>query len=279
MFEQRAIDIDGVPITYLDAGPADGAIVVLVHGFPDTAWSWETVAQRLIDEGRRVLAPFLRGYAPSGVGPVDPGVLVADLVTLTEAVAGGAPVVLVGHDVGAVVVYGAAAHRPELFAAVVTLSVPPLPVLAELLKSPRQLQRSWYTIAFQLPGFEDLVALGDFALLRRLWRAWSPDVNPEPHLERLRHALPDRGHRAAALEWYRSSAQATRRDPAFAAQQEATKVRRPPQPWRYLHGTKDGCVGAAAIDQVEGAVAVDGAGHFLPLERPEAVVDAVLALS
>ena len=56
-----------VQLRALTWGPPDGPIALCLHGFPDTAHGWRKVAPRLVDSGWRVVAPFMRGYAPSSI--------------------------------------------------------------------------------------------------------------------------------------------------------------------------------------------------------------------
>ena len=104
-----------------DSGPADGEVVVLLHGFPQNRHSWRLVTPALVAAGYRVLAPDQRGYSP-GARPAGRRAyvtreLVDDVVALIDA-AGAERVHLVGHDWGALVAWAlglqaprAAAHR------------------------------------------------------------------------------------------------------------------------------------------------------------------------
>ena len=87
-------------VRVLEWGPADGPLVVALHGFPDTAWTWRRVAPLLGDAGYRVAAPFLRGYAPSGI-PRDRDysarALAADATALHGLLNGDGDAALVGH--------------------------------------------------------------------------------------------------------------------------------------------------------------------------------------
>ena len=109
------------------AGPVDGPAVVLCHGFPESWYSWRHQLQALGDAGYRVIAPDQRGYgqtdAPLAVEAYSQVHLVGDLVGLLDALAIGSATV-VGHDWGAPVAWHAALMRPDLFPAVVGLSVP-----------------------------------------------------------------------------------------------------------------------------------------------------------
>jgi pimeloyl-ACP methyl ester carboxylesterase len=80
-------------------GPADGPLAVALHGFPDTAWTWRYLGPHLAGLGWRVVAPFLRGYAPSGLASsYHVGALAADAVALHRELGGDDRTVLVGHD-------------------------------------------------------------------------------------------------------------------------------------------------------------------------------------
>ena len=65
----RRIRLGELEVAYLTAGPDDGPVALLLHGYPDTAWSWRYLAPVLAGRGYRVVAPFLRGYAPTGLAP------------------------------------------------------------------------------------------------------------------------------------------------------------------------------------------------------------------
>lgn len=264
----------GRTTAHLGGGPSDAPLALLLHGFPDTPHSWEPLARGLLDAGFRVVAPWLRGYAPSSPaadGDHGPSAHVGDIVALAETEGADERTLLIGHDIGAVIAYGAAARRPDLFGRVVTLSVPPAPALAALAATYGQLKRSWYTFVFQHPAAEDLIGLDGFAFLHGLWRDWSPGLDPSPHLEHVRAALPDRAHLSAALGWYRSVFDPHAADRALAAEQAAAGGRLP-QPWLYLHGADDGCVGAEVLRHVPGGVPLEGVGHFPHLEAPQQVM-------
>ena len=108
-----------------DEGPLDGAPVVLLHGFPQTSTSWDSVAPLLHAAGLRTLPPDQRGYSP-GARPrwrhqYRTSELVADVVALIDAVS--APVHLVGHDWGAVVGWLVAGGHPGLVRSWTAVSV------------------------------------------------------------------------------------------------------------------------------------------------------------
>ncbi|MDD7938467.1 alpha/beta fold hydrolase [Actinomycetospora lutea] len=136
-------------------GDADGEPVLLLHGFPQTAASWEPVARRLADAGYRVLAPDQRGYSP-GARPQGRRAyrveeLVDDVVALAD-VAGADTVHLVGHDWGAVVAWALAALHPERVRMLTAVSVPHPAAFVRAMATSRQVALSWYMYFFQLPG-------------------------------------------------------------------------------------------------------------------------------
>lgn len=256
--ERLELRTGGLTFAALAWGDAGAPLVLCLHGFPDTAWTWRHLGPFLAGRGRRVVAPFMRGYAPTGPAPDDDyslRALAGDAVALRDALGAGEEAALVGHDWGAAAAYGV----PEgAFARTVTLAVPPPHVLAGL--PPRlaalQARRSWYMAFNQLPGASERALP---ALAARLWAAWSPGYDAAEDLRRLRNAWPDRAHRRAALRPYR-----------------ALRPWRLPRPGRsrddiaYLHGTQDGCV-LAEVARRGGAELFDHAGHFLHLERPDAI--------
>ncbi|WP_329457863.1 alpha/beta fold hydrolase [Streptomyces sp. NBC_01497] len=118
----------GVRLRVTEAG--EGPLVVLLHGFPESAYSWRHQLEPLAAAGYRVIAPDQRGYGhsshPEPVEAYSVLRLVGDVVALI-ADAGAENAVVVGHDWGAIVAWQLAAMRPDLVRAVAGLSVPPRP--------------------------------------------------------------------------------------------------------------------------------------------------------
>jgi pimeloyl-ACP methyl ester carboxylesterase len=271
-------------------GPPDGPLALCLHGYPDTAWTWRHLGPYLAGRGWRVVAPFMRGYGPSDLAPdgvYQVGALARDAIAMHAELGGEGRSVLVGHDWGAVASYAAAAHAPEVFDRVVTLAVPPLPAMVDPRTSPsvsdlplmlRQLRRSWYTIFQQLPGVSERLLP---RIVPRLWRDWSPGYDAREDVAHVAAALAGRGRATAALRYYRALLQPWARSRAYAAEQ-AHWMGVPRVPVLYLHGRQDGCVlpefaeGAAGVlppgSEVE---LVPDAGHFLHLERPDAVCERI----
>jgi pimeloyl-ACP methyl ester carboxylesterase len=93
-----------VQVRALTWGPADGPIALCLHGFPDTAYTWRKVAPQLVDAGWRVVAPFMRGYAPTSVpsdGSYHVGALMDDALRVLDAAGPTGRDVFIGHDWGA----------------------------------------------------------------------------------------------------------------------------------------------------------------------------------
>lgn len=265
----------------LEWGPASGDLVVALHGFPDSAWTWRSVAPLLADAGYRVAAPFLRGYAPSGIpddGDYSVRALTGDALALHDRLGGDGRAVLLGHDWGAITASAVAADPSSPYARIVTLAVPPLawlnprratigPWLAATLRQPRH---SWYIAFNQVPGLAERTFEG---LARRLWRAWSPGYDATEDLAHVLTAVPDRAHAHAAVSYYRS----LRPSGMTAA------LREPRTPLLCLQGDRDAAIDPRYFEVVRPrataparAALVPGAGHFLHLERPDVVADHVL---
>ena len=286
------VDLPAHSATALTWGPDDGPLALLLHGFPDTAWGWRRVAPVLAAAGWRVVAPFSRGYAPTDLAPdgnYQVGALVQDVVDLHAALGGDERALLVGHDWGAMTAYGAGVFAPQLFARIVTMSIPPMTTLQRAYRGRaaarlglRQARASWYIFVNQLPGVSERAF---DPLVRRLWHDWAPGYDARDDLEHLAAALPGRERKAAAVGYYRALAQPWRRSRRYAAQQRAS-LGVPTAPTLYLHGELDRAllpeVGAqTAPDLAPGsrAVMVPGAGHFVQLQRPDVVADEILAFA
>jgi pimeloyl-ACP methyl ester carboxylesterase len=280
--DARRIRLGELEVGYLTTGPDDGPMALLLHGYPDTAWSWRLLAPILAGRGYRVVAPFLRGYAPTGLAPdgcYQTGALVADAVALRRALGDRRPALLVGHDWGAVTAYGAAVFAPDLWDRVVTMAVPPLPTAAAV-RDPglvgKQLRLSWYMFFQQVPELSEAVL---DQLVPRLWADWSPGYEADEDVARVLAALDTPDRRTAALRFYRAWLQPWQRSPRYRREERAV-FGLPRHPLLYLFGADDGCVRpelsrlAASLCATE---EIPEAGQFLPVERPEAVAAAITA--
>jgi pimeloyl-ACP methyl ester carboxylesterase len=282
----RRVEANGLTFGYLSDGPEDGPLALCLHGFPDTAHTWRHLLPRLADAGFHAVAPFLRGYAPTSVpadGRYDTGTLALDACALHEAFGGGNDAVLVGHDWGALLSYPAAAHEPDRWNRVVTMAVPPARSMGFGFFAYGQLRRSWYVFFFQTPLAEFAVAMEDHAFIDRLWADWSPGYDGTWDAARVKEALGTEEHLSAAIGYYRAMLGPAPEDPGAAAAQAAGETIAP-QPTLYLHGADDGCMGLDVIGPVTDFLApgsqlvvIEGAGHFLHLEKPDVVNDHVLA--
>jgi len=270
-----------IEFSYLHAGDPSGPLALCLHGFPDSAHTWRHLLPQLSHLGYHAVAPFLRGYAPTHV-PADNcyqlGALVADAVALHEALGGDERSVIIGHDWGAMITYGAIAYAPQRWRRAVTMAVPPLPSLASAFLDYEQLRKSFYIFVFQTPLAEFALSMSDLAFVDGLWRDWSPGYNGRELAALAKDSLRDPANMAAAIGYYRAMLDPSGRLPRYEAHQAAAESSGAGCPVLYLHGGTDGCVGAefsagAAPHLPPGSEheVIDGAGHFLHLERPNLI--------
>lgn len=176
--EVRFVDANGLRFGYFEAGA--GPLVLLIHGFPDTAHSWDPTRRALAAAGFRAVAPFTRGYAPTDVPKAeayDSDTLGQDVIALVRALGGGAPAVVVGHDWGASAAYSAAALGPELVRLLVTIAIPHP---ASITPTPSVLWAVRHFFALNRRSALGWVPNDDFAYIDELLHRWSPRWNPGP---------------------------------------------------------------------------------------------------
>ena len=255
----------------IELGPREAPPLFWLHGFPDHPPTALPFLEHLT-RTHRVIAPWLRGYAPSPIeGPFDLDTLVADVIALIDHYAPNQRVDLVGHDWGAVITYATCLAAPLRIRRAATLALPHPITFLRALQSAAQMRRSWYMALFQIPGSERLARANDLAMIDHLWRTWSPGFTLDDARRTALHttlsaSLP------APLGYYRAILR------PFAQYRARIKKLAAPitTPVLQLHGADDGCILPPTSDDDrrfthrELAVLPD-VGHFLHLEDPSGI--------
>ncbi|HEV3343297.1 MAG TPA: alpha/beta hydrolase [Pirellulales bacterium] len=217
MIDHRSVTASGLNFHVATAGPEDGPLVILLHGFPELWFGWRHQIDFLADAGFCVWAPDQRGYnlsdKPPGAEAYAIDYLAADVVGLILA-AGRERAILVGHDWGGAVVWHLAATMPERVERAVILNVPhPVVMLRHLKSNLRQVLRSWYMIFFQVPWLPDwwLGFNRGWPLARTLRRTSRPGTFSADDLAHYREAWSQPGAITAMLNWYRAAMRFSRR--------------------------------------------------------------------
>ena len=263
------VDANGLRFAYLSEG--SGSLVLLLHGFPDTAHSWDHLRPRIAAKGYRVVSPFMRGYHPSGIPDrdADQETLARDPLALIDAL-GASDAVVVGHDWGASAAYGAAALDPDR---VTKLFVIGIPHPAALRPSLKKLWGARHFVTYKFPGAPDRFARNDFAALPAIYRRWSPAWNPDPsEFDPVRVCFSNPASLNAAFGYYRKLS------PVPSASLKARiKV-----PTVAFAGLDDPVVqpsdyrGAARMFEGEYTVEEVRGGHFMHREHPDSFADRLL---
>ena len=274
---ERTVDVgDGIALHVRELG--SGPLVVLLHGFPDCSHTWRHQLPALAAAGFHAVAPDLRGYdgssRPSGVRAYGVGPLAADIAGLVTAL-GETQADLVAHDWGGGgVAWTFAMRHPEMLRRLAVLNAPHPVTFTRHLRSLRQLRRSWYLFAFQLPVMPEAgLARNDFASLRQVFRTASvrPGAFTPDDIERHIEALRPPGALTAAINYHRA---------AFRVLgPHATPPRRVSAPVLVLWGEQDRFLGPelaeAGSEWVPNARVrrVPEAGHWIQHDVPELVND------
>ena len=281
-------------IVYLEEGPADGAPVILLHGFPDDVHAYEAVAPALAAAGRRVLVPWLRGYGPTRfLAPDTPrsgqqAALGADLLGFMDAV-GIDRAALGGYDWGGRAGCIVAALWPQRVSGLVSVNGWNIQDIAAANRpaAPVQELRYWYQWYLHTERGAAGMAAHRREIGRLLWRMWSPNwAFDEATYERTAASWDNPDYVDVVVHSYRHRYGAAPGDPALEAIERQLAARPTiAVPSVVLDGAADGVTPPAAEDRHAAMftgpyrrVVVPRAGHFLPREAPEAVVEAVLSL-
>jgi pimeloyl-ACP methyl ester carboxylesterase len=245
-------------------GPDDGGLVVLLHGFPQSADTWDAVIPLLAAAGHRVVAPSLRGYSP-GARPdrneeyrVERSV--ADVLALADHL-GAERFSVVGHDWGGAVVWALAAAHPARLLTATAVSTPHPRAMASVLWRSTQALQSAYIPFFRLPVVsEAMLGAGGAAVLgRALRRSGLGEQRARAYTEAMRRP----GALTGALRWYR------------AASMDLARIGPSRAPTMYVWSSGDAALGRpaaeATADHVEAPYrfeVLEGVAHWVPEEAP-----------
>jgi len=290
----RHVDAGVLDIAYYEAGPADGPVVMLLHGFPYDIHSYVDVAPMLAAQGCRAIVPYLRGYGPTRFRDKatprsgEQAALGADLIALIDAL-GIQRAVFAGYDWGGRAACVGAALWPARCAGLVSLNSYNIQDIARAMV-PASAEREvalWYQYYFQLERGRAGLAANRREIAKILWQQWSPNwAFDDATFDRTAATFDNPDYVDVVIHSYRHRYGLAEGDPQYAevqrrlAAQPAISV-----PTITLDGAGDGVIpandGGATATKFTGPRShriIPRAGHNLPQEEPEAFAAAVLEL-
>ena len=263
------VDANGLRFAYLEEG--SGPLVLMLHGFPDTAHSWDELRPRIAAKGYRGVSPYMRGYDPSGIPDRDPDqeTLARDPLALIEAL-GARDAIVIGHDFGASAAYGAAAVGPDLVTKLFVIGIPHPGALKPTL---RKVWGVRHFAVYKLPGAANRFARNDFAALPAICRRWSPAWNPDPaEFDAVRASFANPASLDAAFGYYRKLS-------PIPSGSLKTRIKVPTVVFAGLDdpvAEPSDYRGAARMFEGEYVVEEVPGGHFMHREHPEEFADRLL---
>ncbi|ENX57293.1 MULTISPECIES: alpha/beta fold hydrolase [Acinetobacter] len=187
----------------IDSGPIDGNPVILLHGFPETAHSWQATSTILNQQNFRTFAIEQRGYSlaasPQGRFQYAITELVADVKSLIDLL--GQPVYVIGHDWGSIVACELAQQYPNLVKHLTLVSVPHTGAFLKSMLSSTQIFTSYYIGFFQLPLIPELLFKRAKSLSHILLK--NSGMNAEQIKDFQQHFIQE-NRIGTAINWYRS---------------------------------------------------------------------------
>lgn len=249
------------------AGPESGEVVLLLHGFPQTSWSWRSQLAALGAAGYRAVAPDQRGYSP-GARPTEverysiPS-LVADVMAIADEI-GAHRFHLVGHDWGAAVAWQVAGRHQDRLKSLTILSVPHPKAFSRAIvgeDGSDQASRSSYVDFFRSDEAAAAFTQGGGEGLRNMYAMTGLTEDTEPYVE----VLMQPGAMQGALNWYRA-----------ASLTDADTLGEITMPTMFVWSTEDPALGPDAArwtaEYVQGPYrfeVFEGVGHWIAESEPE----------
>lgn len=270
----KVINVNGVRFAYTEVG--QGPLVLLFHGYPETARSWTKVQERIAAAGYRVVAPYMRGYPPTDfAGDYSVKALGEDVVSLIDLLSEEQSAIVVGHDWGAAAVYRAAAEQPAKIKKLVALSIPHS---RAFVGDPTIFWEAPHFVYYQFPWAERLLWSNDFAHVDRIYKTWAPSYDPPPEvMADIKSTLRVPGATESALSYYWALFRAD------AAENEAVAAKDIAVPTLIITGSEDGPVRTGRYEMARSTftgpyrlVELGGVGHFPQLEAPDQTAEAII---
>ncbi|GEA12955.1 alpha/beta hydrolase [Alteromonas sp. KUL49] len=286
MINSRFIDVQGSKIHYLErlGEGRNLPLIVLFHGFPENAYAWEALVQKLPTDFR-VVAPDLPGYHLSSPlpSPEDYQVpnLIARMGAFIAAVANDKPVVLVGHDWGGAIAWPLAAFMPQLFSKLIILNAAhPSTFTQALITSSLQREKSQYIHTLVSDNAESVLRTSDFSLFKNMLGS---DVFDTSYGKRLLQGWEMPNRLDAMLNYYRQMPQQVPLDNPTKEQLANIKIPniRIDVPTLVLWGRQDDAFDECILEGLENYVPQlnvyyhDDATHWVHREQPEWVAEKV----
>ena len=291
----ESINTPALTIGYEDSGDKHGFPIILLHGFPDDVRAWDEVAPPLVNSGYRVLAPYLRGYGPTRLRDAasprmaQQAAIGQDLIDFADAL-GITRFAVAGYDWGGRAACVATVLHPDRIRAAVLIGgytiqntiAPPHP------ETPEVERAHWYQWYFNTPRGRIALETNRRPLCRFLWREWSPGWNfSDETFERTAASFDNPDFVDLVIHSYRHRNNNAPGDPRFQSVEQRLALQ--PKihvPSIVLRGATDGVnpppadlsVDRASFTTLAASRVVEGAGHFVPREKPDSVSTAIQEL-
>ena len=209
-WQHEYITTNGVKLHYVTQG--NGALMLMLHGIPEFWYSWRHQIPAFAPD-YQVVALDLRGYNDSDKPKAQSAYVMDEFIKDIEGVITGLgydKCILVGHDWGGAIAWHFAYSRPQMVEKLIVLNIPHPAKMAEGLRTPQQLLRSWYMFLFQLPEIpEALIQASDYQLIETMMTAGVVNKSSftKADIEAYKNAVAKRGALTAMLNYYRNISQ------------------------------------------------------------------------
>jgi pimeloyl-ACP methyl ester carboxylesterase len=290
----RHVDAGVLNIAYYEAGPADGPVVMLLHGFPYDIHSYVDVAPMLAARGCRVIVPYVRGYGATRFRDEntprsgEQAAVGADLMALMDALV-IKRAIFAGYDWGGRAACIGAALWPDRCIGLVVVNSYLIQDIARAMlpAKPEREVPLWYQYYFQIERGRAGLAANRGEIARILWQQWSPNWQfDDATFERTAVAFDNPDYVDVVIHSYRHRYGLADGDPQFAElQRRLAALPVITVPTITFDGAADGVAratgGTASAAKFPGRRAhrvLPGIGHNLPQEDPVAFADAVMEL-